>query len=343
MIEATLYKKAGNGIRCTACARYCYLKNGVTGFCGIRQNIDEKLYLLSYGIASAAHVDPIEKKPLVHYHPASLVYSISTTGCNWMCKYCQNCDISQIRAITGIPLPPEKVVKEAIENGCNGIAYTYNEPTIFAEYAHDTGIIAHKYGLFNIFVSNGYETGEAVEYCSTFLDAITIDFKGNGNRDFLRKYAGVINADPIFETLKLYKKKGIHIEITDLIVPGCGDDLDDGKKLIEWIIDNLGDYVPVHLLRFHPDYKMMDTDITPVSILEEHYVMAKKLGLKYPYIGNVPGHKWESTYCHNCGKLIVERYGFDIVKWNVKNGHCPYCNVRIPITGGMNNTDTISE
>ncbi|MGC8581847.1 MAG: AmmeMemoRadiSam system radical SAM enzyme [Thermoplasmata archaeon] len=332
MKEALLYKQEGNAIKCTACARYCYLKDGSTGFCGIRKNIKGKLYLLSYGIASAYHIDPIEKKPLLHFNPGSRVFSISTTGCNWMCQYCQNYDISQRRNVEGYPLSPEEVVEMAIEGQCQGISYTYNEPTIFAEYAHDIAVLAKEKGLFNTFVSNGYASIESAKYISSFIDAITVDFKGNGSTPFLRKYVGIKDAVPIFNALNEYKKK-VHIEITDLLVPKVGDNLEEGRKLVKWIIENLGKETPIHFLAFHPDYKMMDFPNTPLSILKKHYEMAKEEGALYVYIGNVWGHDGENTYCPSCKKLVIERNGFFITKWNLKNNKCIYCGEKIPIVG----------
>ena len=219
--EAELYVELPNGrIKCTACARLCEIPEGKIGLCGIRGVVNNKLRLFVYGKVIAGHIDPIEKKPLTHYRPGTDIFSIATTGCNWLCKYCQNYDISQRRKTEGVDMTPREVVENAISYGAHGIAYTYNEPTIFIEFARDCGIEAHKKGLFNIFVSNGYVTGESVDMMSKFLDCITIDFKGNGKQEFVRRYIGIPNAHPIFQSLKdLGDKKSIHTEITDLIVP----------------------------------------------------------------------------------------------------------------------------
>ncbi|MEM0129952.1 MAG: AmmeMemoRadiSam system radical SAM enzyme [Thermoplasmatales archaeon] len=334
MKEASLYVPEKGRIRCTACSRYCLLGEGQTGFCGIRKNINGKLFLLSYGKAAAVAIDPIEKKPLYHFMPGGRVLSLSTSGCNWMCKYCQNYDISQRREIYGEELSPEEAVNIAERAGADGISYTYNEPTIFAEYAHDIGVLGKESNLFSTFVSNGYLTEESVRYVSTFLDAITVDFKGNGSDEFARKFIGILNYSPVFESLKALKSAGIYIEITDLVVPvkGVGDNLDDAFSLARWIRDNIGEDTPLHFTRFHPDYLMRDYPATPVSTLEKHYEAAKEAGLNFVYIGNVPGHTYDNTYCPNCGHELISRYGFSILKYDVDaNGRCPYCGRDIRI------------
>ncbi|PSN82681.1 AmmeMemoRadiSam system radical SAM enzyme [Candidatus Marsarchaeota G2 archaeon ECH_B_SAG-F08] len=341
MKEATLYKVLPNGrVMCTACARYCQIGENQVGLCGIRQNIGGKLYLMVYGRVIAGHIDPIEKKPVMHYRPGSKIFSIATTGCNWLCRYCQNYDISQRRKVEGEEYSPKEIARMAYEAGCQGIAYTYNEPTIFIEFARDVGVEAHKLGLFNIFVSNGFGTREAVGVMNEFLDCITVDFKGNAEPNFLRRYVGIPGPEPIFEELlEIKRKTKIHIEITDLVVPKVGDSLEHAEKLSKWVYDNLGADTPIHFLRFHPDYKMMDFPWTPVETLERHYEVAKKVGLKYVYIGNVPGHPYENTYCPSCGELLIERYGFEIVSWNLDKGNtCPKCGEKIPIYGTLEPT-----
>ncbi len=227
--EAVLYKKEDSRIRCLACARKCLIGEGQTGFCGVRSVRNGKLHLDVYGKIAAAHIDPIEKKPLVHFNPGSKVFSFSTYGCNWMCMYCQNYDISQRRKAEGVELSPEEIVELAMGYDVDGMTYTYNEPAIFAEFAHDVGIVAKKHGLFNTMVSNGYWTPDLVDYVRDFLDAVTIDFKGNGEQKFLRRYTGATSAEPIIETASELSKKGIHVEITDLIIPQIGDDIEAAK------------------------------------------------------------------------------------------------------------------
>ncbi len=338
MKEADLYTPIGNGkVKCLACARYCQVGEGQIGLCGIRQNLGGKLQLLAYGKLFTGHIDPIEKKPVTHYHPGTKIFSVATSGCSWLCRYCQNWDISQRRKIEGMDIEPDDVSRLAKEQGCQGIAYTYNEPTIFIEFARDIGIEAHRKGLFNIFVSNGFATPESVGEMSKFLDCITVDFKGNGETNFVRKYIGVPSADPILQTLKEIKSKTkIHIEITDLIVPKVGDDLNEARKLSRWICDNLGPETPIHFLRFHPDYKMMDFPSTPAKILEAHHKVAKEEGLKYAYLGNVPGHPLENTYCPECRNIIVKRYGYEINGWYLdKDNKCSYCGAQTSIVGKL--------
>lgn len=336
MSEAVLYVKEGNRIRCTACARKCLIGEGQVGFCGVRSVRNGKLYLDVYGKVAAAHVDPIEKKPLVHFYPGSKVFSFSTFGCNWMCMYCQNFDISQRRKPEGSEISPEELVEMAIAYDAEGITYTYNEPAIFAEFAHDTGVIARKRGLFNTMVTNGYWSPELVEYTKDFLDAVTIDFKGNGEPKFMRRYTGASGPEPIIETAIELKRRGVHVEITDLIIPEIGDDLKAAEVLLKKLYDGLGPDVPIHFLRFHPDYKLMHLPWTPVKTLEAHAKLAKEIGFKYVYIGNVPGHPLENTYCPSCGTEVIRRYGFRIINWNLTpDMRCKKCGYKLPIVGKL--------
>ena len=223
--EAILYEKlSDNKVKCTACARYCEIGKDQIGLCGIRGNENGKLQLFVYGKVIAGNVDPIEKKPVIHYYPGSQIYSIATTGCNWLCRYCQNSDISQRRKVEGIDMTPDEVANRAFQYGAHGIAYTYNEPSIFIEFARDCGIAAHKKGLFNVFVSNGYDTPETVSMMNDFLDCITVDFKGSAEPEFTKKFIAVPDPQPIFDSLiEIRDKTNIHVEITDLIVPQVGD------------------------------------------------------------------------------------------------------------------------
>lgn len=340
--EATLFRpiEGSDRLVCTACARYCKVGQGQIGFCGVRQNVGGKLYLLVYGRVIAGHVDPIEKKPVTHYRPGSKIFSIATTGCSWACQYCQNADISQRRKPEGLEATPAEVAAMAARYRAEGIAYTYNEPSIFMEYAHDIGREAHARGIFNIFVSNGYDTPDGVAVMKDFLDCITVDFKGSGETNFVRRYIGISNAQPVFETLnELKSKTNIHVEITDLIVPEVGDNLDEARKLSKFVYDLFGPDMPIHFLRWHPDYKMMDLPMTPIPTLEKHCQVAREEGLKFVYIGNVPGHPLEHTYCPGCGGIAVNRYGFDIRGWHLdKDNRCKACGYPIPIVGPLANS-----
>jgi len=526
---ADLWRPLESGkVMCTACARYCKIGEGQVGLCGVRGVHGGKLWLYVYGKVITGHVDPIEKKPLIHYRPGSKILSIATTGCSWLCRYCflpgtmvltnrgqesierifsssvptenpeirrsegrlafthkrrwrpvvrafehfysgpilelripgmddvkctpehklyasvhqgpvsevradsltdrdylviprpkvegdargmprwigswdwieetilggsggtllaqdrmvtegylfagirrihtktyagpvynievgedhsytanmlavancQNSDISQRRQVAGIDVEPQDVVKMTLDQGCQGIAYTYNEPSIFMEFARDIGVAARKAGLINMFVSNGYGTPESVAEMPKFLDAITVDFKGSGETEFVRRYIGIPNADPVFDTLKRIRDtKAVHIEITDLVVPQVGDSLDAARRLSKFVHDELGPDIPIHFLRFHPDYKMSEFPWTPVETLERHCEVAKEEGLRYVYIGNVTGHPLEHTYCPGCGEVAVRRSGFDITGWYLdKENRCKRCGYQLPIVGTLERT-----
>ena len=334
---ATLYEPLGDRkVRCTACARYCTIPEGSHGFCFVRKNVGGELVLLSYGKASAVQVDPVEKKPLSHFHPGTRVYSIGTVGCNWRCQYCQNAEISQEREVVGRSLPPRAAVQQALRLGCSGMTFTYNEPTIFAEYALDVMQEGHKAGLFANFVTNGYMTPEAVEMIGPHLDAVSVDFKGSGEAGFLRKYVAAKGPEPIFESAVDLKKRGVHVEITDLIVPEVGESVEATQKLARFVRDELGPSTPFHLLRFHPDYHMMDLPETPVKTLEKLHGVVKAEGLDYVYLGNVWGHPLEHTYCPRCGAIVVKRFGFTIQSWRLDaENRCRKCGEKIPIIGRL--------
>ncbi|MGA7476483.1 MAG: AmmeMemoRadiSam system radical SAM enzyme [Thermoplasmata archaeon] len=334
---ATLFEPAPDRkVRCTACARYCTIPDGSHGFCFVRKNVGGRLVLLSYGKASAVQVDPIEKKPLSHFHPGTRVYSIGTVGCNWRCAYCQNAEISQEHEVVGRSLPPHVAVAEARRFGCSGVTFTYNEPSIFAEYALDVMREAHEVGLFANFVTNGYMTPEAVALIGPHLDAVSVDFKGSGEPGFLRKYVAATGPEPIFESAVDLKKRGVHVEITDLIVPEVGESVEATQKLARFVRDELGPSTPFHLLRFHPDYRMMDLPETPVATLEKLHRVVKAEGLDYVYLGNVWGHPLEHTYCPGCGSIAVRRLGFTIKSWRLDPENCcRKCGMKIPIVGRL--------
>jgi pyruvate formate lyase activating enzyme len=339
--EALLYAPMPGGrVKCTACARYCQIGEGKIGLCGIRQNLGGKLYLLVYGKIMAGNIDPIEKKPVTHYRPGSKIFSIATTGCNWLCHYCQNYDISQRRKVEGTDVTPHDVVAHTLSYGCQGLAYTYNQPTIFIEFARDVGVLARHEGLINIFVSNGFDTPDTVRMMNEFLDCITVDFKGSAESEFSRRYVGIPSPEPIFETLlEIRDKTRIHVEITDLIIPEIGDSLEAARKLSRWVFDHFGPDMPIHFLRFHPDYKLLHLPSTPTETLERHCQVAKEAGLRYVYVGNVPGHPLEHTYCPGCGQIAVERYGFDITGWHMDaHNRCRGCGYPIAIEGQLEQT-----
>jgi pyruvate formate lyase activating enzyme len=338
--KAMLYEKVeDNKVRCNLCARRCLIKDGGLGFCFVRKNEGGTLFSLVYAKAISACADPIGKKPLSHFNPGALVMSIATIGCNFRCKFCDNWMISQEKKIAGRHFSPEEVVKAAKDNGCQGISYTYTEPTVFFEYAYDTAKLAHQVGFFNTFVTNGYMTPEAVKTISPYLDAATVDFKGGGDPDFYRDFSAVPSVEPIYESLKEMKKNDIHIEITNLVVPKTGNSIERIKELAAWIRDALGKDTPFHLLRFHPNYQLTTIPSTPIKTLEEAYATVKEAGLNYVYVGNVPGHPYENTYCPNCSELLIKRFSFEITKWNLtKNMRCPACGQQIPIKGKLHSS-----
>ncbi|MEM3829820.1 MAG: AmmeMemoRadiSam system radical SAM enzyme [Conexivisphaerales archaeon] len=332
MKECELYKSYKDYVECLACARRCKLKPNQLGFCGIRKNIDGKLFLLNYGFVSAIHIDPVEKKPAIHFYPGHKILSIGGTGCNWACAYCQNFEISQRRRVDGKEIMPEELIELAKGEGAIGIAYTYNEPSTLIEFAKSIGTLAHKNGLKNYFVSNGYFTDESIEYALSFLDGITIDFKGHGETNFMRKYTTSSDSSPIFNAIEKFFGK-IYLEITDLVIPGIGDSEDALKEMLANIAKVSTD-IPIHFLRFFPDYKLANLYPTPISTLEKCYNVARDLGFKYVYIGNVPGHKFENTYCPNCGSMVIGRFGFEVTAVNLdEDNRCKNCGFELPIIG----------
>jgi len=323
-------------VKCCLCARRCLISDGATGFCLVRKNEGGRLFSLNYEKAVSAAVDPIGKKPLSHFNPGALVLSIAAAGCNFRCKFCDNWMVSQDIKVAGRNFPPAEVVKVARNRNCQGISYTYTEPTVYMEYAFDTAKIARQEGLFNTFVTNGYMTTEAVKTIAPYLDAATVDFKGGGDPSFYKNYSAVPRVEPIYEALKELRKNRVHIEITNLIVPKMGDSMDKIKKMATWIKEKIGQDTPFHLLRFHPDYKMTTTPATTVEEMERAYMTARNAGLNYVYLGNVPGHPSENTYCPKCNELLIKRYSFEITKWNLtEDMTCPVCSHRVPIKGKL--------
>ncbi len=332
-MEAFLYERLKDKkIKCNLCKHRCVIGNGKRGICCVRENTDGVLNTLVYGKLIAAHIDPIEKKPLFHFLPASLSYSIATVGCNFKCLFCQNSDISQMPAnhnglIAGDHFTPEDVVSSALKGKCKSISYTYTEPTIFFEFAWDTAISAKKKGLKNIFVTNGYMTKEALVMIHPYLDAANVDLKSY-NEDYYKKYCGA-KLENIKDTIREMKSLGIWIEVTTLIIPGLNDSIGELEKLAEFLVESIGPETPWHISRFHPTYKLLDRSSTPLDTLISARETGLKCGLKYVYTGNVPGESGESTYCFNCGKILIERLGFFVNKNVIKDSKCPYCGIYI--------------
>ncbi|TFG07112.1 AmmeMemoRadiSam system radical SAM enzyme [Candidatus Thorarchaeota archaeon] len=326
MKQAELYTKLDDLIRCDLCARHCVLAEGETGYCRVRVVEGGELYTKVYGLIDGMAPDPIEKKPMFHFAPGSHTFSISTSCCNFHCKFCLNYHSSQREEPVGRKMSPDEIVRLAKDYDCQGISYTYTEPTIFMELAHDTAEIAHAEGMYNTFVTNGYETPKAIEYIAPYLDAVTVDFKGSGNKEFYKEYMDVPSVKPIFTALKKFKEEGIFIELTNLIIPELGDFEENTRELAEWIVEHLGRLTPLHLTAFGPTYQMTDLPRTSASTLERHMDIAKKAGLEFVYSGNVAGHDGENTYCPECGFKAVERYSVYLRSNNLdENGKCPKC------------------
>jgi len=333
MKEALLYsRRPDKAVQCNLCRHRCVIRPGKNGFCGVRQNRDGTLYTLVYNRLIAHHVDPIEKKPLFHFHPGTPSYSIATVGCNFRCIFCQNYTISQMPRdegrIEGADVSPEEIVADAKRRECVTIAYTYTEPTVFFEYAYETGRLAHEAGIKNVWVSNGYMTPEAVEMIGPYLDAINVDLKCFNAETYRRLSQG--DLDGVLETLRLFRPRGIWLEVTTLVIPGINDSDEELRAIAEFIA-SLGVEVPWHVSRFHPDYRMHDRGPTPPETIERAVEIGRRAGLKYVYAGNVPGDANEHTYCPGCGKPVIQRLGFTIVRYDVENGACRFC--KTPIDG----------
>ena len=329
--EARYYRKLPNKkVECLLCPRKCRVGNKERGYCGVRENQDGLYYTLVYGNPCAIHVDPIEKKPFFHFLSGSSAFSLSTAGCNLNCRYCQNWDISQSRPenVPSVSLPPADAVAAAKKEKCLSIVGTYAEPTIYFEYMCDIAKEAQKQKLRSAIVSSGYINREPLEEFCTHVDAIKIDLKSFDD-DFYRKIC-VGELRPVLETLKTIKKKGVWLEIVYLVVPTLNDSVPKIKEMCEWIKKNLGCEVPLHFTRFHPIYKMKNLPATPTATMETIRKTAQSAGLKFVYLGNVPGNPGENTFCPHCKKRVIERIGFTIKKSSLVKGACKYCGYKLP-------------
>jgi pyruvate formate lyase activating enzyme len=331
--EASYYQLIDNDIiQCLLCPQLCKLKKNRFGICGVRQHIDGKLYSLVYGKAIAVHVDPIEKKPLFHVSPGSHSFSIATVGCNLKCKFCQNCEISQVSksidaSKLGTELSPKEIVTLARRNKCLSISYTYTEPTIYFEYALDCCKLARQGNLLNVFVTNGYINPEPLTEVAAYLDAANVDLKSFQDR-FYHEMTGAKLA-PVLDTLKLMKAKKIWVEVTTLLIPNKNDSVPELKDIANFIKQELGEETPWHISRFYPQYKLTSSPPTSVKSLTQAREIGLAAGLRYVYTGNIPGDKGEHTYCYNCGKVILQRTGFSVFDNHVKDSCCEYCQAKI--------------
>ncbi|MBU2476012.1 AmmeMemoRadiSam system radical SAM enzyme [Candidatus Micrarchaeota archaeon] len=324
MKEALFWEKEEKGIKCNACKRHCLIPEEKTGFCKVRKNIDGKLFSLVYGKNLTSEIDPIEKKPLFHFHPTSKVLGVSTFGCNFACLMCQNFHISKEfneEAINNLPfVSPEKVVEQALKEKVEGIAFTYTEPTIFIEYALDVMKLAKENGLFNVFVSNGYMTKEVLETAKKYLDAINIDLKGNS--EFYKKVCGNVEIDGVKENVEWLYKNKIHLELTYLIVPSYNDKKEFFEQTADFVL-SLSDKIPLHFTAFYPTYKLDFLPRTSPLLVRQAKEIAEKKGVKYVYAGNLKEE--ENSYCPNCKNLLISRLYFDSKIKGIKNGNCIKC------------------
>ena len=327
--EALYFIDTPKGIKCKLCPRKCEIEVGKAGSCRTNVNYDGKLYSISYGNPCAIHIDPIEKKPFFHYLPGTLTFSIATAGCNLACLNCQNWEISQVSPedTRNYDLMPDAVVAETKKAGCHAIAYTYSDPVAYYEYTLDTSMLARQEGIKNLMVSAGYINPDPIRRLSQYLDAARIDLKSYSDEIYEMLNAGTLQ--PVLDTLKILKEEGVWLEIINLVIPTWTDDFDMIKKMCGWLVDNDMESVPLHFSRFQPMHKLTTLPPTPVSSLEKARQTAFEEGIKYAYIGNVPGHEGENTYCPNCKKMIIKRQGFTILEHNVVDSKCRFCQESI--------------
>ncbi|KKR91388.1 MAG: Radical SAM domain protein [Parcubacteria group bacterium GW2011_GWC2_42_12] len=370
MIEAQFYKKLkppltpllgkernSQTVVCELCCHYCHIKNQAVGICSVRKNINGQLYSLVYGQPAAINIDPIEKKPLFHFQPGSFTFSFGTLGCNFKCANCQNWEISQAvvslfpqkresrknvspklnnfwipayAGMTNLIIEPQKIVEQAIESACASIAYTYNEPTVFTEYALDIMKIAKKNNLKNVWVSNGYMSELCLEAIVPYLNAINVDVKSMDEK-FYRETCGA-KLKPVLNNLINLKKANVHLEITTLVVPKLSDDPAMLKELASFIVQELGSDTPWHISKFSPDisWKLRDAPATLEKTIFQAHEIGKKAGLKYVYVGNVYNSDKENTYCPNCGQLAIKRLGYNTTRYD-NNGNCQECGQNLDL------------
>ena len=329
--EARFYEKLSDKlVQCYVCPRECVIRDGERGFCNTRENRKGTLYSLVYGRVATFNVDPVEKKPFFHVMPGSLAFSIATAGCNMWCKFCQNYRLSQSKPeeLRSLTMSPGQVAEEARRSGSAVIAYTYNEPTVFTEFAFDCSKAGLDAGVHSVVVSNGYINAEPVERLSEVIAAYKVDLKAF-SKSFYRDITGG-ERDPVLDTIKRLKKFGVWTELVHLTIPTLNDNEGDFKEMANWLMGEIGPDIPVHFTRFHPTYRLTNLPVTPVSTLERARNILMDRGMKFVYVGNVPGSPAESTYCPKCNKNIIDRVGYTIGGIKIKDGKCTYCGTSIP-------------
>jgi len=331
--EAKFYERAKeDNVVCLTCERRCRIPEGSKGFCNTRMNIQGRLYTIVYGDVSSISANPIEKKPFFHFHPSTLALTIGTWSCNFTCPWCQNYDISknQPEPRRANYISPEELLEIALEDGCNGTSISFNEPTLLLEYSLTLFPLAREMGLYNTYVSNGYMTLQALDaLVESGLDAIKFDVKGD--EEVYEKYCGGVKAEVTWRNARRAKELGLHVEIVNLVIPGVNDDEECLRGLVEKHIKELGPDTPLHFTRYHPEYRF-NAPSTPVKTLEKARDLARSMGVLFPYVGNVPGHKYENTWCPECGELLIKRFGFTIAGNRITSDKkCPKCGFKIPI------------
>lgn len=330
-VEARFYEKHPDSeIKCVLCPRNCKLGDKERGYCGVRENMGGIYYTLVYGKACTIQSDPVEKKPFFHFLPGTQALSIATAGCNVNCKFCQNWEISQVRPeqINHFDLPPSSVVSTALKYNCPIIAYTYSEPVIFYEYMYDTSQDARKKGIKNVVITGGHTNPEPLVELIKVVDGIKVDLKAF-SQDFYTKYVRG-DLQPVLDAIKIIAKSEIWLEIVYLVIPTLNDSSKEIRSMCQWIMKEVGPDIPLHFSRFHPMYLMKNLPPTPISTLEKARDVALREGIHYVYIGNIPGHQAENTFCPNCKNKVIQRKGYFIQKANLKEGKCKFCKNSIP-------------
>jgi pyruvate formate lyase activating enzyme len=328
--EALYYRSAGSQVTCAKCPNGCILEPGESGLCRNRVNDGGKLYAVGYGKPCAVHIDPVEKKPFFHFLPTTKAFSVAIAGCNLRCLNCQNWEISQVSPdeTSNYDLMPHRAVEECLASRSASIAYTYSEPTTFYEYVLDTGALARKRKIKNLLKSNGYINEEPLRRLCKVLDAANIDLKSFDDATYRKLSSATL--EPVLRTLNVLREEGVWLEITNLVIPGWTDDLAMIRRMCQWLVANGLSGPPLHFSRFSPLFKLTHLPATPVSVLEKARAIALESGVKYAYVGNVPGHEFEHTYCHGCGKRVIERRGYTVGENRLVSGKCGYCGVTVP-------------
>jgi len=333
--EAMIWQKERNGIRCLLCGWNCFIAKDKRGYCQVRENKNNKLYTLNFGKVIASSIQPIEKIGLYHFCPSTNSFSFGSFGCNFFSQFCPSFEIEQklhertLDQVKFKQYSPDDIVETAEKKGCRTISYNYTEPAVSFEFVFRTSRLAQRSNIKNVFVTNGYIGEDAVKKITKYLDATVINIKASTDPEFYEKFMSIKNAEIIFDTLKQMKKHRVFIEITNLIVPQVGDNLEIGRKLAEYISNELGSDIPYHILQFHPTPNLQ-LPPTPVATLEKFADEARKIGLRYVYIGNVPGHE-ENTYCHNCREVLIQRKAGIVKKIKLVRDRCPNCDFSIKI------------